>query len=142
MNRPLSERLGDLAERAQEAEDAIEEAENEARERIEERRQQFRADAVAAADRVRTELTEAGMNTEQAFTAVKAKVVFDIARLKAAVTEKVVELNVERLADRASRKETEANVAIDFALASIEDAKLAVVEAVLAERDARDAESR
>jgi hypothetical protein len=46
---------------------------------------------------------------------------------------------VHRLADRAVRKESEACVAIDFALASIEDAKLAVLDAVIADLEAHDA---
>jgi hypothetical protein len=136
----LSQRLGDLSERAKKAESAIESASNEARERVAEKREEFRTQAVAAADRVRTELDGAGVTAEQAFTAVKAKVAADLVRLKANMAEKQVELNTARLADRASRKETEANVALDFAAASIEDAKLAVIDAVLAKRDA--AESR
>ena len=136
---PFSERLANLSERAKDAEQALNAAANEARERIDQRREQFRTAATEAANRVQEDLSKAGPEAQAQWTALKAKVTADISRLKANITERQVERNVTRLADRAARKETEAYVAIDFALASIEDAKLAVLDAVIAEKDARSA---
>jgi len=46
---------------------------------------------------------------------------------------------VERVVHNADRLESEAGIAIEFALASIEDAKRAVLDAVVARIEAADA---
>ena len=139
--KPLDQQLSDLSVRAKKAEDAIAEARRETRDRVAARREEFRAAAAAAADRVDQDLKSAGATLEQQWNALREKVTSDINRLRTNIAERQVERNVHRLADRASRKENEACVAIDFALASIEDAKLAVLDAVIAKREADDATS-
>jgi hypothetical protein len=100
----------------------------------------FRAGAVAAADQFDHDLQSAGETIEGDWNALRGKAAADIARLKSKVAEKQVERNVTRLADRAARRESEACVAIDFAVASIENAKLAVLDAVIADREAAEAQ--
>jgi hypothetical protein len=137
--KPLSEQLSDLSVRAKKAEEAIAATRSETRDRIVARRDEFRASAAAAADRVDQDLKGAGATLEEQWKALKDKVAADLNRLKTNISERQVERSVHRLADRATRKENEACVAIDFALASIEDAKLAVLDAVIAKREADDA---
>jgi hypothetical protein len=140
MPQPLDQQLAALSVRAKNAEDAINSARKEARDRVVVRREEFRVAAAAAADRVDQDLQSAGNAIEGDWNALRGKVTADIARLKSNVAERQVERNVTRLADRAARRESEACVAIDFALASIENAKLAVLDAVIADREAADAE--
>ncbi len=109
MMKPLDELLADLSLRARKAEEAISAARKETSDGVTLRREAFRAAAAAAADRVDRDLRSAGTKLEGDWA---------------------------RLADRASRKESEACVAIDFAVASIENAKLAVLDAVIADREA------
>lgn len=136
--KPLHEQLADLSVRAKKAEDAFTAAKNETRDRILARREETRAAAVAAVNRVNHDLEAAGSTLEEQWNVLRNKVVADINRLKTNITERQVERNVHRLADRAARKESEAGVAIDFALASIEDAKLAVLDAMIANLEVHD----
>jgi len=61
---------------------------------------------------------------------VKAKVAADIAALKANVAEAKHDHDVNRAECRADRLEWEAGFAIDYAIASVEQAKLAVLDAI------------
>ena len=137
--KPLDQQLADLSVRAKRAQEAIADARDETRERISARREEFRTAAVAAASKVDEDLRAAGVAIGNQWANVREKIVADIDHLRSNLAERQVERNVDRLADRADRKETDANVAIDFALASIENAKLAVLDAVIARRDAREA---
>jgi len=139
--KPLDEQLADLSERAKQARDAFEAARRETHDRVVARREETRAAAVAAADRVEKELQAAGASLESQWNALRQKVTADINRLKTTITDKQIERNVHRAADRATRKENEARVAIDFALATIEDAQLAVLDAVIADREADEVRS-
>src|SRR5262245_32860292 len=141
MMKPIDQHLADLSVRAKKAEADISAAKQETRERIVARREQFRTDAVDAASQVDQDLRAAGVALGEQWANVRDKVVDDISRLKSNIAERQVERSIDRLADRADRKETDANVAIDFALASIANAKLAVIDAVLARRDAEEARS-
>ena len=139
--RPLDEQLADLSVRAKQAQDAFEAARRETHDRVVARREEARAAAVAAADRVEKELQAAGASLESQWNALRQKVTADINRLKTTIADKQIERNVHRAADRAVRKENEARVAIDFALATIEDAQLAVLDAVIADREADEVRS-
>ena len=136
MTKPLEELLSDLSLRARKAEEAITTVRHETNDQATLRREQFRAAAAAAADRVERDLRTLGLKIEGDWTAVRSKVAADLARLKSKVSERQAELNAIRLTDRAMRRESEACVAIDFAAASIESAKLAVLDAVIADREA------
>jgi hypothetical protein len=67
---------------------------------------------------------------------VKAKVAADIAALKANVAEAKHKHDVKRADRRADRLEWEAGFAIDYAVASIEQANLAVLDAIDSRVDA------
>jgi hypothetical protein len=137
--KPLDQQLADLSLRAKKVQDEFDAARKETHDRVVARREQTREAAAQAADRVEKELQAAGASLETQWNALRQKVTSDIDRLKTRLADKQVERNVHRAADRATRKESEARVAIDFALATIEDAKLAVLDAVIADIEADEA---
>ena len=136
MNKPLHEHLADLSERAKKAEDSIRDARRETRDKVAARREEARVAAAAAVDRVNEDIRTFGDAITGQFNALRAKISDDFERLKAQREERQREKSVDRAESRAARKEEEASLAIDFALASIEDAKLAVLDAVIADIEA------
>jgi hypothetical protein len=136
MQKPLHEHLADLSERAKKAEDAIRDARRETREKVAARREEARVAAAAAVDRVNEDIRTVGDEIAGQFNALRSKITDDLERLKAERAERQREKTVDRAESRAARKEEEASLAIDFALASIEDAKLAVLDAVIADIEA------
>jgi hypothetical protein len=61
---------------------------------------------------------------------VKAKIASDMTTLKANVAHAKHDLDVKHAENRAERLEWEAGFAIDYAIASVEQAKLAVLDAI------------
>lgn len=137
--KPLDQHLADMSVCAKQAEDAFAAARDETHDRVVARREQARASAVAFADRVDKDLREVGDAVVGQWNALQAKVAADINRLKTVYEERKHDRSVERAVHHADRLETEAGVAIDFALASIEDAKRAVLDAVAARIEAAEA---
>jgi hypothetical protein len=130
MTKPLSEQLADLSVRAKHAEDAFSAAQKEAHDKIEARKQKARTDATMAVEKVNQKIKSANGNAERDWIALKAKVAADIAALKANVAEARHHHDVKRTERRADRLEWEAGFAIDYAIASVEQANLAVLDAI------------
>ena len=130
MVKPLSEQLADLSVRAKCAEDAFSEAQKEAHDKIEARKQKARADATTAVEKVNQKIKSANDDAKRDWNAVKAKVAADIAVLKANVAEAKHNHDVKRAESRADQLEWDAGFAIDYAIASVEQAKLAVLDAI------------
>jgi hypothetical protein len=103
------------------------------------RREEARANAAALADRVEKDIQDIGDAVAGQWNALQAKVSADINRLKTAYEQRQHDRSVERVVHHADRLESEAGIAIEFALASIEDAKRAVLDAVVARIEAADA---
>ncbi|HEY7234572.1 MAG TPA: hypothetical protein VH539_10510 [Gemmatimonadaceae bacterium] len=139
--KPLDQQLADMSVCAKQAEDAFAAARKETHDKVMARREQARASAAALADRVDRDIREVGDAASQQWNALQAKVAADISRLKTVYEQRQQERDVNRAEKHAARLESEANVAIDFALASIEDAKRAVLDAVAANLEAREARS-
>jgi len=130
MTKPLSEQLADLSVRAKHAEDAFAAAQKEAHDKIEVRKQQARAAATTAVEKVNQEVKSAGDNAARNWSAVKAKIAADMTTLKANVAEKKHQHDVNSAERRADRLEWEAGFAIDYAIASVEQANVAVLDAI------------
>jgi hypothetical protein len=130
MTKPLSEQLADLSVRAKHAEDAFSAAQKEAHDKFEVRKQQAHAAATSAVAKVDQDIKAAGDSVTRDWTTMKAKVAADAAALKAHVAETKHELDVKRAQGRADRLEWEAGFAIDYAIASVEQANLAVLDAI------------
>ena len=130
MTKKLSEQLADLSVRAKSAEQARDSAEMEAHDKVVARKEQAHAAATKAVEKVNQEVKSANDTATRNWAAVKAKIADDMNHLKADITHKKHEHDVQRAESRADRLEWEAGFAIDYAIASVEQAKLAVLDAV------------
>jgi hypothetical protein len=141
MAKLLSQQLADLSVHAKNAEHAVAAAANEAHGKIETSKEQARAAAAKATEKVNQEIKSAGDTAVRNWTAVRAKVAADIDRLKAGVAGAKHDLDTRQAEHHAERLEWEAGVAIDYAIASIEQAKLAVLDAVSSRVEAERAKA-
>ena len=142
MAKRLSEQLSDLSVRAKSAEQALDGAEKEAHDKIAARKEQAHAAATKAVEKVNQEVKSANDTATRNWSAVKAKIADDMNHLKADIAHAKHDRDVNRAESRADRLEWEAGFAIDYAIASVEQAKLAVLDAVdgrLAAEEAKQA---
>ena len=130
MIKRMSQQLADLSARAKSAEEALDAAEKEAHDKIEARKQQAHAAATKAIERVNQEVKSANVSATRNWNAVKAKIADDMSHLKANVAHAKHECDVSRAKGRAERLEWEAGFAIDYAIASVEQARVAVLDAL------------
>jgi hypothetical protein len=130
MAKRLSEQLAELTVRAKNVEDAMAAAQQEAHDKIVVRRQQAHAAATAAVERINQEIKSSGNGAAKDWNAVKAKIAADMSTLKADAVQAKHNLDVNYAENRADRLEWEAGFAIDYAIASVEQAKLAVLDAI------------
>ncbi len=126
----LSQQLADLSVHAKNAEDAVEAAEKEAHDKIEARREQAHAAATKAVEKVNQDIKSATDTATKNWGTLKAKIAADINALKANVAHAKHDHDVKHAEHRADRLEWEAGFAIDYAVASVEQAKLAVLDAI------------
>jgi hypothetical protein len=141
MAKPLSQQLADLSVRAKNTEDAVAAAQKEEHNKIEARKEQARAAAAKATEKVNQEIKSVGDTAARNWSAVRAKVAADIDSLKAGVARAKHNLDVRQAESHAERLEWEAGVTIDYAIASVEQAKLAVLDAVSSRVEAEQAKA-
>jgi hypothetical protein len=139
MANPLSQQLSALSVRAKNAEDAIAAASKEAHEKIEARKEEARTAAAKATEKVKREIESARDTGAKNWTAVRAKIAADMDSLKAGVGQAKQAADTRQAEGRADRLEWEARVAIDYAIASVEQARLAVLDAVSSRAKAEQA---
>ena len=130
MTKRLSEQLADLSVRAKSAEQALDSAEKEAHDKVVARKEQAHATATKAVEKVNQEVKSANDTAARNWSAVKAKIADDVNHLKANVAQAKHEHDAKRAENKADRLEWEAGFAIDYAIASVEQAKLAFLDAV------------
>jgi hypothetical protein len=130
MVKRLSEQLAELSVRAKHTEVATVAAEKEAHDKIVARKEQARAAATTAVEKVNQEIKAVNSNTARDWNAVKAKIAADITALKGNVAHAKHDHDVKRAENRADQLEWEAGFAIDYAIASVEQAGLAVLNAI------------
>src|ERR1700730_1823155 len=130
MAEPLSKQLAEMSVRAKSVEDSIAAAEKEARDKVEARREQAHAAATAATEKVNQQVKSFKATSSRNWNALQAKIAADIDTLKAGIAERKHERDVRRTENYAERLEWEAGFAIDYAVASIEQARLAVLDAI------------
>jgi hypothetical protein len=135
----LSKQLSDLSIRAKNAEDAAAAAEKEAHDKIEARVNQARAAATAAAEKVDQAVKSAKDKTSRNWNALQTKIASDIDSLKSAVGQQKRKLDSKIAETDAERLEWDAGVAVDYAIASVEQAKLAVLDAIAGRMEAEQA---
>ena len=130
MVKPISEQLADLSVRAKGTEDAFTAAQKEAKEKVADRKQQAHAAATTAVEKVNQEIKSVGNTTTRDWNTVKAKLAADMNSLKGNVAREKHKLDVNHAENYADQMEWEAGFAIDYAIASVEQAKLAVLDAI------------
>ena len=139
MAKRLSEQLAELSVHAKHAEDAVEAAQKEAHEKIVARREQARAAATAATAKIDQEVKSVKDTASRNWNALEAKIAADIQALKTGIAQRKREREAGRAEHTAERLEWEAGFAIDYALASIDQAELAVLDAIAGRVEADDA---
>lgn len=137
--RSLPEQMADLAGRARHAEELLAAARSEPHDRVLEWREEARVTAHDLAHKIDDDIRAAGSVLSGPWHALRTRLAADLDRWRRGHAERRHDRNLQRATDRAARLESEATVAIDYALASIEDAKVAVLDAVLAELEAAEA---
>jgi hypothetical protein len=141
MVRPLSEQLADLSVRAKNAEDAVKLAKTEAHEKVVARREQSRAAVTAAIDKVDQDIKSVGTTASKNWAALQAKVVSDLETFKAGIEERKRDRAIKRAENYAERLEDEAAFSIDYAISAVEQAKLAVLDAIVGRVEAEQAKA-
>lgn len=109
------------------------------RDKIIAHRDQARAAATSAVEKVNQHVKSAGDNAARDRSALKAKIADDMGALKARVAEREQKLDAKLAENRAERLEWDADLAIDYAIASVEDARLAVFDAMVGRVEAEGA---
>ena len=141
MPKPLSEQLADLSVRAKHAEDALAAAKKEGHDKVVARKEQARAAATAAAEKVNNNIQSAKDTASRNWSAVRAKIAADINTLKSDVAHKKHDLDAKLADNHANQLESDAGFAIDYAIASVEQAEWAVLDAVVARAQAQQAKA-
>jgi len=141
MAKPLSEHLAELSVRAKHAEDALAAAQKEAHDKVVARKEQARAAAAAAVEKVNNDIKSAQDTATRNWSAVRAKIAADINSLKADVAHKKHNLDAKRAQNYADELEWEANVAIDYAIAAVDQAGWAVLDAIVGRAEGQRAKA-
>ena len=130
MGKPLSEQLANLSARAKNIEAAAAAAQKEAHDKVVARVAQAQAAAEETIQKVNQNIKSASDTTSAKWNGLKAKIAADIDNLKSKVAQKKHDLDVKRAANYAELLDEDASFAIDYAIASIEQAKVAVLDAI------------
>src|SRR5262245_30020858 len=130
MAKQLSEQLAELSVRGKKAEENIAAAQKEAHEKLVARKEQARASAASAIEVVNQEIKSAGDTAARNWSTFRAKVAADISALKVDVAHAKHGRDVKRAENQADELEWEAGIAIDYAIASVEQAKFAILDAL------------
>jgi hypothetical protein len=136
MPKPLSEQLADLSARAKSAEDAAAAAKKETHDKIVERREQVHSAAAAATEKVNQEIKSAKDASDSHWASLRAKITTDSDYLKGKMQEGKQKVEAKRAENYAEVMEGRAAAAIDYAIASVEQAKLSVLDAFIARLEA------
>ena len=129
--KPLSEQLANLSVRAKQAEDAATAAQREAHDKVVARVAQAQASAEQAVQKVDQNIKSASDTASIKWNGLKAKIAADMNDLKSKVAQRKHELSVKRAANYSQLLDEDASFAIDYAIASIEQAKMAVLDAIV-----------
>jgi hypothetical protein len=139
MVKRLSEQLAELSVRAKSAEDAVLAATKEAHHKIMARKEEARVAAQQAVEKLSQEIKSVADSAPGNWATLKAKIAADMKALKADVAVAKRDLDTKHAESRANRLEWEAGFAIDYAIASVEQAKLAMLDAIEGRVAAEDA---
>jgi hypothetical protein len=137
--KPLSEQLTELSRRARNVEDAFAHAEREARDKIETRKAEAVVAAQSAVEKINRQVKTVADSASRDWAQLQAKITSDMSDLAKFVAQAKHKMDIQRAEDRAEFLEVDATFAIDYAVAAVEQAQLAVLDAVEARRIAEEA---
>jgi hypothetical protein len=138
MAKSLSQQLSDLSVHAKTVEDGFAAAQKEGHDKLAARTKEAHASALAAVDNAKQSIKSVGDAGVKKWDAAKAKVAADIDTMKARVASKKQAIDARITEKEAEDAEDDARWAIDYAIASIEQAKFAVFNAVSARLDVNE----
>ena len=127
----LSGQLANLSVRAKQAEDAAAAAQKEAHEKVVASVAQAQASAEQAVQKVNQNIKSASDTASAKWNGMKAKITADMDDLKSKVAQRKHDLTIKRAANYSEMLDEDASFAIDYAAASIEQAKVAVLDAIV-----------
>lgn len=130
--KPLSQKLAELSVQAKMAEDRVTQAQTEAHERIEQRRDQVHQETEAALGKVKQRVEEVKGESRARFETLQAKVDSDFAQMRRDTDERKRKFEAWQADNYASDKESDANAAIDYAIAATKMAELQTLDAISA----------
>ncbi len=128
--KPLSEQLANLSVRARNAEEAATAAQKEAHDKVAARVAQAQATAEEAVQKANQNIKSVSDTASARWNGMKAKIAADMDDLKSKVAQRKHDLNVKRAANYSQLLDENAAFAIDYAVASVELAKMAVLDAI------------
>ena len=126
----LSEQLSELSVRAKSVEDSFAAAEKEAKEKVAARKAEALTTAKTAVERVNKQIQSVGEAAAEDWGALQKKIVADMNAVMTYATSAKHDLDAKRAEHRAELLEWDAGFAIDYAVAAVEQARLAVLDAV------------
>ena len=142
----LSEQLADLSPHAKHAEETISAVGKEAQDKVIARRDQARAAATATIEKVDRNIKAAGEDLKSAgdaaarkWTGLQTKIAGDLQSMKSALAQKKQDFDARRAENYADSLEWEASLAVDYAIAAVDQAELAVLDAVAGRLAAKEA---
>jgi len=130
MGKPLSEQLANLSVRAKNIEEAAAAAQKEAHDKVVARVAQAQATAEQAVQKISQNIQSASDTASAKWNGLKAKIAADMGDLKSKVAQRKHELDVKGAVNYSRLLDEDASFAIDYAIASIEQAKVAVLDAI------------
>ena len=140
--KPLSQQLAELSVVAKNAEDRAARAQSEAKEHVEQAREQLQQETRAALDKVGQGLSRISAEAQGRVFQLKTKVDSDFAQLKQRAVETRQKFETWQAKAYAEDLEAEAAASIDYAIASVRMADLAVLDAIDARQQAETKEEQ
>jgi hypothetical protein len=137
----LSDQLADLSVRVRNVENAVIAAEKEGHDKMVARTAEARVAATEAVDKVKQSVKAAIDAGSTRWGAIEAKIGADMEALKMRASEKKRAIDARIAEHEAEDAEKNASFQIDYAIASVEQAKLAVFDAISARIDAEAAKA-
>jgi hypothetical protein len=137
--RPLSERLGDLSQRAKAVEDAFEAARAETKQKLDVRIDQARTSLEELRQRIGQEAASATERTRVQWQDLQGRLARRVDKIKTDIEARKEQVTADRAALRADWAEDEATAAIADATGAIEYARFAVLYAAAARQGAESA---
>ena len=136
MVKPLSEQLADLSAHAKSVEDAAAAAKKETHDKIVARIEKAQSSATALTEKVDQQIKSVKDASDSQWVALKAKVAADNDHLKEVVKKGIQKIAADRAENYAVVMEGRATSAVDYAIESLELAKLSVLDSILARAQA------